>query len=406
MTLSRRSVEVGLLVALCFFLPLFEAPKNILWVAYLIVWGVNRVRARDFGGRWDWWDTLIAAWIASGYVVAAFAGLDGDQWRGAADLFRYGSVLWVVKRSRFTAREIRWIFGALVVSTVIGLALGHARLLSGELHDLQLNSVGHVNHTAIYLAIMLGVCASWLFTGWRAWRPAQRTAAACIALLVLVSVIFTASRGAVGVAFVMLLVLAAVWWRRSRAALPVTAAVVALFAVAIFLGGAEVLRKQQANAEANNVLSYRDAIWRTALAAWQRYPWAGVGIDNYARITHDRLKAWRAEAGKDYDPRLYFPYGHAHSLYLNTLAERGLVGATALMAVLAAWLIFLLRYRPPPQAPDDDWLLWGSAAGAWMVTTAAGLVNTTLHHEHGILAALLLGLWLSRVRESRAPDKR
>jgi hypothetical protein len=33
-------------------------------------------------------------------------------------------------------------------------------------------------------------------------------------------------------------------------------------------------------------------------------------------------------------------------------------------------------------------------------------VNTTLHHEHGILAALLLGLWLSRVRESRAPDKR
>src|SRR5260370_21822420 len=141
MTLSRRSVEVGLLVALCFFLPLFEAPKNILWAAYLIVWVVNRVRARDFGGRWDWWDTLIAAWIASGYVVAAFAGLDGDQWRGAADLFRSGTGLWVVKRSRFTARGIRWPFRALVVSPRIGLPLGTAPLLRGWPPPLPVHSV-------------------------------------------------------------------------------------------------------------------------------------------------------------------------------------------------------------------------------------------------------------------------
>jgi len=398
MTLSRRSVEVGLLVALCFFLPLFEAPKNILWVAYLIVWGVNRVRARDFGGRWDWWDTLIAAWIASGYVVAAFAGLDGDQWRGAADLFRYGSVLWVVKRSRFTAREIRWIFGALVVSTVIGLALGHARLLSGELHDLQLNSVGHVNHTAIYLAIMLGVCASWLFTGWQAWRPAQRTAAAGIALLVLVSVIFTASRGAVGVAFVMLLVLAAAWWRRSRAALPVTAAVIALFAVAILLGGAEVLRKQQANAEANNVLAYRDGVWRIALETWERYPWFGVGMDNFWLVRKEHAREARAREGKNYDPTRNLDFSHAHSLYLNTLAERGLAGFIPLAAVLTLWLFAVFRYRPKIDDPDDDWLLWGSCFGAWIVTVGVGMVNTTLHHEHAILAVLLLGLWLSRVR--------
>ena len=31
----------------------------------------------------------------------------------------------------------------------------------------------------------------------------------------------------------------------------------------------------------------------------------------------------------------------------------------------------------------------------WIVTAGIGTVNTTLHHEHGLLAALLLGLWLS-----------
>jgi O-antigen ligase len=396
-----RRLEIGLLVALCFFLPLYEAPKSIFWALYVLTWLANRVRAGDFGRRWDLWDTLIAAWIASGFVAAAFAGLHGNEWHGALDLLRYGSVLWVVKRSRFTAREIHWVLGALIVSTVIGLLMGHARLWSGENLDLQLNSVGHVNHTAIYLAILLGLCASWLFTGWRAWPAGSRAAAAGIALLVLVSVISTASRGAVGVAFVMLLVLAAAWWRRSRAPLAATLAMIIFTAATAWLGSVEIIHKQQQFVEEGDVLARRGGVWRLALLAWERYPLAGVGIDNYDLITHERAEAWRAEKGEDYDPNLYARYGHGHSLYLNTLAERGVIGLVPLLAVLAAWLIFLLRHRPPPQAPDHDWLLWGSAAAAWMVTTAAGLVNTTLRHEHGILAVLLLGLWLSQLRQKR-----
>jgi hypothetical protein len=46
-------------------------------------------------------------------------------------------------------------------------------------------------------------------------------------------------------------------------------------------------------------------------------------------------------------------------------------------------------------------LLWGCSASAWFVTTAVGLVNTTLHHEHGMLAVILLGLWLSRLPARR-----
>jgi len=64
--------------------------------------------------------------------------------------------------------------------------------------------------------------------------------------------------------------------------------------------------------------------------------------------------------------------------------------------VLIAWTWAL--WRRPPRATDDryDWLLWGGAASAWLVTAAVGMVNTTLHHEHGLLAMLLLGFWLAR----------
>jgi hypothetical protein len=50
-------------------------------------------------------------------------------------------------------------------------------------------------------------------------------------------------------------------------------------------------------------------------------------------------------------------------------------------------------------------LLWGAAASAWLVTVGAGAVNTTLHHEHGILAALLLGGWLCNLQGQAAALK-
>ncbi len=398
---ARYPVEMGVLVALCFFLPLLEAPKNLLWVAYALTWLVNRVRQRDFGGPWDAWDTLIAAWIASGFMVAAFAGLDGQQWRGAGDPVRYGSVLWMVKRARYDAREQRWILGALVVSTLVGLAFGYRDLWRGTAPGgtLELHSVGHVNHTAIYLAIMLGVCAAWIFARWRSWSAAARLLSLAVTCAILVSLVVTASRGAIGIALVMLPVLAAAWWPRSRVPVAISAAVVAAVVVLVIAGGTQVVRKTLQNVQEENVLSFRDGVWRTALAAWRRYPWFGVGLDNYSLVSVERLHAWDTEAGRAFDPKRYYYTSHGHSIYANTLAERGLFGSAIVAAVLGAWALCLVRRRPRADDPDDDWLAWGSAAAAWTVTVGAGTVNTTLHHEHALLAVLLLGLFLSRLRQ-------
>jgi O-antigen ligase len=398
---SRHPLELSLLLALALFLPLLEAPKNLAWLAYVCVWLWNRARARDFGGRWDLWDTLLALWIASGYLVAAFAAFDGNEWRGANDLVRYASVLWLVKRGGYRERELVWVAGALFASGVAATGHGlwsYARQLgAGGTPALQLKSVGHVNHSAIYLAIVLGLCVAWILARWAAWRPAPRAAALAAFALLAVGLVLSASRAAVGAGFALVLLLALAGWRRVRALAAAAVGAVALAAGAILALDAEVLTKQRRLEEAGEVLSMRDRIWRTGLAAWERHPWFGVGMSNYSQIGIEQVAAWRAEAGRSFEPGRYLASPHGHSLYVNALAERGLVGAGALFAVLAAGVAWLLRARPRGADSDRAWLLWGGAASGWFVTVAVGAVNTTLHHEHGILATLLLGLWLCRL---------
>ena len=105
-------------------------------------------------------------------------------------------------------------------------------------------------------------------------------------------------------------------------------------------------------------------------------------------------------AGEAFDQRGYTLTSHGHSLYLNTLAERGAVGLAALLAVLAAWLCALLRNVPAAISAPIEWRAWGGAASAWMVAAIVGAVNTTLHHEHALVSMMLLGAWLSLLRRT------
>lgn len=400
----RFPVEIGFLLAFCIFLPLVEVPKNLALLLYVVTWVVNRARTRDWGGRWNLWDTLVVVWIGSAYFAAAFAGLGGSAWAKTGDLATHSLLLWLVMRGGYTERELRWVLGALVASTVAGLAYGYWRMWSGagKSGTLQLHSVGHVNHTAIYLAMVLGVSVSWLFACWKGWTRDHRGIALGIVLVVLASLIVTASRGAIGIGILLMLILAVAWWPRWRVPLAASAIAMAVTAAVLLGFDAEVVRKQVNNSVAHNTLAFRDGIWRMGLVAWEKYPWFGVGKDNYSRITHEDVRTWRSEAGKDYDESRYVRFPHGHSLYVNTLVERGAIGFASLMAVLLATLAALWRYRPRPADRDFTWLAWGGAASSWFVTSAVGMVNTTLHHEHGLLAALLFGLWLSTLPPRRA----
>ena len=393
----RYPVEVGLLAGLAFFLPIVEAPKNILAAFYAIAWIVNRARARDWGGRLDAWDALFTLWITSGLVVAEFAGIHHHEWHGALDLIRYGTVLWLVRRSGYGAREFRIVFITLVASTVIGLIQGYwALAFDPKRVFLQLNSVGHVNHSAIYLAIMLGAAIGVGAAYWTRLSKSLRVVAVVIAAFLAASLVKMESRAALAGGLACVAALGVSWWPRSRKLASSVIAVSIATVIAILVLRPGVVEKQERDVAAGDVLSQRGEIWHTALTAWKHNPVFGVGIDNYSRIDLERLETWQRAAGEPFDAKEYLPYAHAHSLYLNTLAERGLYGVAILVAVLLAVFVSLARGYPRGGADDDTWAIWAAAAAAWFMTAAAGVFNTTLHHEHAILFSLLAGFWLTR----------
>src|SRR5690606_38345255 len=147
-----RKPEFFCLLGVAFFLPMLEAPKNLFLTAYVALWFVRCFREGSYGGRWRIVDTVIAALWLSGLIGANFAGIHGAEWKGFGDVSRY-LLLWCLSRSGYGKTQWLKLSVVLVASCLLTLGYGAWALYSGTTGrpHLELNSVGHVNHTGTYL---------------------------------------------------------------------------------------------------------------------------------------------------------------------------------------------------------------------------------------------------------------
>ena len=381
-------------------LPQFEAPKNLLWIAYVLLWIVNRSRTREFGGPWDAWDSLIALWIASGYLSAIYSGLHRSEWGSSFDVFRYATILWLMRRSGYSEAALSRLLACLVIGTLAALLRGYYEVLfvprpDGQLRRLGLNSVGHVNHSAIYVSIAFGAALAWVRGAWRTDTGTHRAIGLALCAVFVLSIFVMESRATVGVSLVVGLVLLGTYASRTGRRPWKVLVGAAIFIAAMAIVRPEVVEKNSLRLKENNLFAFRDDIWRAGLEGWRRFPLFGVGMGNYGLVDYPRLEQWTHARGVSFDRARLLPQSHAHSLFINTLVERGAVGLLAVMAVMLAWIWSLARAIPAANDSRLRWAYWGGALAAWLVTVLVGFVNTTLHHEHALLSMLLLGGWLS-----------
>lgn len=420
--ISRRScIELGLFLLLIISIPSWEAPKNILFGLFILMWLFNRIKDGDWGGSWRLFDSLIVLWMGCDILVNLVSVYHHTGFKGAWDLLRYSALLWIVSRTRYQPKHYVWIAATFALSTTLSLIYGYyQKYITHEFFSLDLNSVGSINHSAIYLDLTFCFLLSFLLGFWKRTHLILKILAAVVLAFFAVSLFLQESRAAAGTAVMIFFMFAAVYFRKQKFTSIIMLILLALGAAVATVHPPGVIVKQETwskQVAQHNGVSGREGLRHSAYLAWKHNPIFGLGSHNYKLISPHQIEMWAKESGypkKDIDSISptgsfnggYFYFSsHAHNLYFTTLADMGLVGFIPMMLVLLAWLYYCVRFFPKKGDPALHWAVWGACFAAWFVNVAVGWVNTTLHHEHAMQSLTMLGLALSYFCRKRSYDQ-
>ncbi len=333
-----------------------------------------------------------------------------------------GLILWLVAE-RADARRLPWLVAGIAAIGLFQAAVGLYQFgLRGEGPEHFLipgtdfyRAYGtfeqpnpYAGTMGMLLALTVGVAGARFFS-----RPARREWPGLLLLaaagsLMAAALIASWSRGAwIGFA-AALAAIALALPRRSRWGILLAGALVVLF-LALYAAGllparivarltefAADLRIQDVRGVGINSANYavieRLAHWQSALEMWRYHFWTGVGFGGYE-------PAYPVFALINWPIAL----GHAHNIYLNLLAETGLIG---LAAYLLFWgLVFGWTWGVTRRA---EGLARGVAIGllgAWTQLTVHHFFDNLYVNNVHLLIGLFLGL-LAVVRERAEGDPR
>lgn len=248
-------------------------------------------------------------------------------------------------------------------------------------------SFGHPNQYGGYLVFLIPLAAGIALS--RRFDARLRLLAASAAAAAVPAVAFSYARGAI-LALVLGLLL---WFAVVRPRYAVGIAVVAA-AVGLLFAPATLKERFSTQASSGDV-PLRTDIWGASIDIAQAHPLLGVGLDNFSSayatlpstLAHASQRRLLSQSGLLIPP-------HAQNLYLNTLAEEGVVG----LGALALFLIgaFAVAYRGS-RSTDPASRTICLAVGAGLATLALhSILEVTLLSELSLplfaLVAVALGV--------------
>lgn len=386
------NLELIFLVLFLFFLPLLEAPKNYFLAAFIFV-SIVRNRKKIFLKP----DFSYMVLILSALCAAFFAGIPGNyEWKGFLTLLFFYIAGIVFSRFNYPPNIIKKLFFVPILGALPVLIFSLFRSFQNPLVRLELHSVGHVNHTAIYLSILaiLTLFAS-IYGKYKNYLGIYLF---FIGLLYLESVIFSQSRIAFFICLLFGLLVFLFFPGRKKIALVLTLSLV--FLLSFFLT-APVFTKNNDNIKNNDFLAGRDKIWNIVYELKDVNPIFGIGNGNWKVVNEEYIRNLIEYKGELYNPQKYYFTSHPHNLYLLHFLERGWFGFSALIIFMFSWAKCLIKdFRRFDEAKFDRNILYGGSFAAFLVTFGIGFFNTTLHHEHGLLALFYYGLYISYKRKT------
>jgi O-antigen ligase len=399
-------IDLTMLGLLILSLPSVEAPKNIFLVGYLLTRVFSEVvewKKRVI--KWTNWDSLFFSIVLTALLSTIFAGMPNlEEWKGYMVLLTAILTGWFLSRAKYSRQNYQGLFILIILSALPPLLCGlYEYFIIHSKKTLELHSVGHVNHSAIYLVMIFGASLAWFLSKLNNkekvivfnWRTILL---GLMSFVFFISLIIGQSRGAFGIAVILGLSLIILLVRKIGIKIIGVMAILFILASTVLLN-VGIVQKQINNQENHNVLAYRDRVWNVSIEASRFYPLLGIGLSNWHFITLEQLKKSVEARAETFDPNYYVFPGHSHNIYLSALVERGIVGLIVTLLFMIMWIKQLIKTYYWAAKTQQSIRLWAGSLSAWVATFGIGFVNTTFHHEHAILACLFLGIYLSYTRQ-------
>ncbi|MAI80231.1 MAG: hypothetical protein CL917_14880 [Deltaproteobacteria bacterium] len=274
------------------------------------------------------------------------------------------------------------ILAALGVNGTYQAYTGHTLFLGEPLYGTRVAAgLPHPNDLVLVplcLPLALAAVAQqrriWLFLG-----------TAVIAILSLFTLAVSQSRNAL-LGLVVVLGVTLVLSNRRRWVLVFLLVGIAAIGLAAFFGLDSVTDRLSKISVTRLQAEGRVGIW---IAAWEMFlesPWVGKGPFVYGDLYHIFLE--RAELPDGYQPEdAFIPW--AHSLYLEALAERGILGLATflLLSGTALWLAFRTWLRA---SSDGQKLYAGALVATWLGFLVMGVSDLTFLKDWVLIFFLLL----------------
>jgi len=394
---SKSNLIFLFIALIVLFLPNLEAPKNIFFLGLLLVWIQFSFKSGNFGGKWNHYDSIFLLFLIVNIIVAINAHFEHSQpIKGANDIFRIIIFGWIISRIKFSEKVVDVI---VLINSLSILTIVTNFYTCPELGNcMTLSSVGHVNHTAIYLLISLSLTLPFLIEKYRVFSKTFNFFAVCYLFFISYMIIATNSRAAFGALVLIFLTIFIFYSLKGDLKKLYLFGSIALISIIISLISPPKIIDKFYHGSSIIGFSPRQTIRNFAYEVFKIDPILGTGMSNFPNFGLDDIKDnvinekgidWWQKKAKE----TYLPYAHPHNLYYAYLSGGGII---FLVTMLLFWSN-IIKEIIKDYKERKSWILLPVSLIV-LVNLIVGFFNTTFENEHGLLSMLVLGIFLSQRR--------
>jgi O-antigen ligase len=372
----------------------------------VMLYGALTLRSEERFGRARWLTAFVLIFVSVGIASSLQAISPSSSVTKVFALLAAAALFLAVYQICREREQLVVVAAGAVAGLMLAAAQGLLQQATGDFHTFGAGpggstvgrvqgSFGHPNAYGGYLAVLIPLAVA--FAGSRSFPTRLRWLGGAALALAIPALVLSYSRGAVGA----MVAGSIVWLGLMRPRLALLAAVGVAVAALMFAPAA--FKERFSSHEATADVGLRSDIWGSAVDIYSQKPLLGVGLNNFdeAYSSLPSTLSTGAQRRLLHQSQVLVP-PHAQNLYLNVLAEEGIIGLLSLIALALGALATIYR-GCKVRDPAGRTICMASGAGI-MTLALHSLLDVTLPGPIGLPAFALLAvaaIFVTRDRPSK-----